>query len=229
MASQGQAASSENQAFRVVDPSICTACGVEWSSNQKLRRKIRILENQCGILNEQLFRAGHTNQLNDLRIRTLHHEQERYAALAESSKQAAAGLQRHLDNQQATFEMESRARALAVQSLEYELARHEVTQKSLDHERAVVQKLTDILNKFEFPNGEIDLTDNIGLGTLFHEQERANSEVTRLQNELQHKQRILENLSGNFEIQSQSKSGTSFSDEEAEVAELQAGRNGGMS
>ena len=219
-----------------MDPSICTACGVEWSSNQKLRRKIRILENQHGILNEQLFRVGHINQLNDLRIRTLHHEQERYAALAESSKQAAAGLQRHLDNQQATFEMESRARDLAVQSLEYESARHEVTQRSLDHERAVVLKMTDILNKFEFPNGEgltIDLTDNIGLGTLFHEQERANSEVTRLQNELQHKQRILENLSGNFEIQSQSKSGTPFSDsdEEAgtEVAELQAGRNGGMS
>jgi Skp family chaperone for outer membrane proteins len=96
--------------------------------------------------------------------------------------------------------------------------------------------MTGILDKFELPNGEglaIDLTDNIGLGTLFHEWESGKSEVKSLRNELQrtaaelqHKQLVLENLSGNFEVQSQSMSETSFSnsDEEAstEVAEAQA-------
>ena len=159
-----------------------------------------------------MFRVGHINQLNEVRIRTLNHEREGYAALAESSKQDAAGLQKHLDNQQATFEMERRERALAVQSLEYESVRREATERSLEHERAVVQKMTGLLDKIELPNGQgwaMDLPDNIGLGTLFHEWESTKSEVRSLRNELQrtaaelqHKQLVLENLSGNFEIQS---------------------------
>jgi len=219
-----------------MDPSICTACGIEWFSNQKLHREINILQNQHSILSDQLFRVGHVNQLNELRIRTLNQERERYAALAESSKQAAAGLQRHLDNQQATFEMERRERALAVQSLEYESARREATERSFEHERAVVQKMTGILDKLELPHGEglaIALSDDIGLGTLFHEWESMKSEVGSLRNELQrtaaelqYKQLVLENLSGKFETQSQSMSETSFSDGEeetsTEVAELQA-------
>ncbi len=219
-----------------MDPSICTACGIEWFSNQNLHRKINILQNQHGILNDQLFRAGHVNQLNELRIRTLNHEREGHAALAESSRQAAVGLQSHLDNQQATFELERRERALAIQSLECESARREATERSLEHERTVVQKMTGILDKFELPNGDglaIDLPDNIGLGTLFHEWESTKSEVKKLRNELQrtaaelqHKQLVLENLAGNFEIQSQSMSETSFSDSDEEtspeVAELQA-------
>ncbi|KAK3169318.1 hypothetical protein OEA41_008701 [Lepraria neglecta] len=235
MASQGQTVSSEHQAFRM-DPSICTACGVEWFSNQKLRRESIIRENQNRILHHELFRVSHINQLNELSIRNLNQEGERHASLAQSSKEAAAGLQRHLDNQQATFEVERRERALAIQSLEYESARREETERSLEHERAVVQKMTDILDKFELANGEgltFDLVENISLGTLFHEWESARSEVTSLRTELQckaaelqHKQLVLENLSGNFEVQSQSMSETSFSDsgEEAstEVADLQA-------
>ncbi|KAL9127043.1 MAG: hypothetical protein Q9217_004007 [Psora testacea] len=235
MASQGQAMSSEHQAFRVTDPSICTTCGIEWFSTQNLHRKINILQNQHSILNDQLFRTGHINQLNELRIRTLNHEREGYAALAESSKQAAAGLQRHLDNQQATFEAERKERALALQSLEYESARREAAERCIEHERATVQKLTGILDKLELPNGEelgIDLPDDVGLGTLFHEWESMKSETKSLRNELkrtsdklQQKKHVLQNMSGDFEIQSQSMSETSFSgsDEEsnAEVAEMQ--------
>lgn len=155
-----------------MNSSICTLCGIEWFSNQKLHREINILQNQHGILSHQLFRVGHINQLNELQIRTFNQERERYTALAESSKEAAAGLQTHLDNQQATFEMERRERALAVQSLEYESARREATERSLEHERAIVQKMTGILDKLELPHGEglaIDLADDMGLGTLFHE------------------------------------------------------------
>lgn len=52
------------------------------------------------------------------------------------------------------------------------------------------------------------------------------TELQRTAAELQHKQLVLENLSGKFEIQSQSMSETSFSDSDeetsTEVAELQA-------
>jgi seryl-tRNA synthetase len=210
-----------------VDPSICTTCGIEWFSNQDLHRKVNILQSQHGILNDQLFRAGHVNQLNELRIRTLSHEREGYAKFVESSKQAAAGLQRQLDTQQAAFEEERRDYVLAVQSLQHESARCEATERSLEHERATVQTLAGILNKLELPNGEdlgIDLPDNIGLGTLFHEWESTKSEVKSLRNELQrttkelqHKQLVLDNLSGKFKIQSQSMSETSFSDSDEET------------
>jgi len=115
-------------------------------------------------------------------------------------------------------------------------ARREETERSLEHERAVIQKMTGILDKFELPNGEglaIDLPDSIGLGTLFHEWESTKSEVGSLRNELQrtaaelqHKQLVLEDLSREFEIQSQSMSDTSFSDSDeetsTELAEMQA-------
>jgi len=210
-----------------VDPSICTTCGIEWFSNQHLHRKVNILQNQHGILSDQLFRAGHVNQLNELRIRTLNHERGGYAEFVESSKQVAAGLQRQLDTQQATFEVERREHALTVQSLQHESARCEATERCLEHERATVQTLAGILNKLELPNGEdlgIDLPDNIGLGTLFHEWESTKSEVKSLRNELQrttnelqHKQLVLDNLSGKFKIQSQSMSETSFSDSDEET------------
>jgi len=129
--------------------------------------------------------------------------------------------------------VERRERALAVQSLEHESARREATERCLEHERAIVQKMTDILDKLELPNGEdltIDLPDNIGLGTLFHEWESTKSEVKSLRNELQrtaeelqHKQLVLENLSEKFEIQSQSMSETSFSDSDEETSTETAG------
>ena len=130
--------------------------------------------------------------------------------------------------------MERREHALAVRSLEQESARREAAERSIEHERAVIYKLTSILDKLELPNGEdvcIDLPDNVGFGTLFHEWEGMKSEVKSLRNELKgkteelKKKQILENLSGKFEIQSQSISEMSFSgsDEESnvEVVELQ--------
>ncbi len=48
--------------------------------------------------------------------------------------------------------------------------------------------MTGILDKFKLPNGDglaIDLPDNIGLSTLFHEWESTKSEVKKLRNELQ--------------------------------------------
>ena len=155
-----------------MNSSICTTCDIEWFSNQHLHRKINILQNQHGILSDQLFRAGHVNQLNELRIRTLNHEREGYAEFVESSKQAAADLQRQLDTQQATFEVERREHALTVQSLQHESTRCEATERCLEHERAIVQTLIDILNKLELSNEEdlsIDLPNNIDLDTLFHE------------------------------------------------------------
>ena len=131
--------------------------------------------------------------------------------------------------------MERRERALAVQSLGHESARREATERCIEHERATVQKLTGILDKLELQKGGemgIDLSDNLGLGTLFHEWERMKSEVKvlrkelkRTTDELQHKKLVIENLTGKFEIQSQSMSETSFSDSGEEtnidVAELQ--------
>ena len=131
--------------------------------------------------------------------------------------------------------MERREHALAVRSLEQESARREAAERCIEHERATVHKLTSILDKLELPNGEelgIDLPDNVGFGTFFHEWESMKSEVKSLRNELkgkaeelQQKKHILKNLSGKFEILSQSMSETSFSgsDEESnvKVAELQ--------
>ena len=156
--------------------------------------------------------------------------------MADSSKQAAAGLQRRLDNQQMAFETERRERVLAAESLRRESARREVAERSLQHEQTVIQKMVSILDKLELPNNEtsaIGLPNNMGLGTLVYEWESSKSEVESLRNELQrmakemkHKQLVLENLSGKFGVQAQSTSETSFSDsgEEAstEVAELQA-------
>ena len=96
--------------------------------------------------------------------------------------------------------------------------------------------MTGILGKLELPSGEglaIDLPDNIGLGTFFHEWENTKLEVRGLWNELQHtaaelqhKQLLLETLSGNFEVQPQSMSETSSYDSDEdnsiEVAEAQA-------
>lgn len=211
-----------------MDASLCTTCGVEWSSHQKLLRKINILENQQGILNDELRRVGHINQLHELRIRTLQLEEQRHAALADSSKQAAAGLQTQLESQQATIEVDRREHAIAVQSLEHESARREDTECSLQHERAIVQKMIAILDKVGLPNGNgprQDLLDSIGLGTLFYELENTKSEANRLRNELQrmagelqHKQLVMENLSRNFQVESQSMSETSFSDSDEEIS-----------
>ena len=63
------------------------------------RTKNQYSQNQQSILNDQLFRAGHINQLNELKNRTLNHDRQRYADLAESSKQAAANLQKYLESQ----------------------------------------------------------------------------------------------------------------------------------
>lgn len=131
--------------------------------------------------------------------------------------------------------MERREHALAIQSLEQESARREAAERCIEHERSTVYKLTSILDKLKLPNGEelgIDLSDDVGLGTLFHDWESMKSETKRLRNELertsdelQQNNQVLQNMSENFEIQSPCMSETTFSgsDEEsnAEVAELQ--------
>ena len=210
-----------------MNSSICTTCGIEWFSNQNLYRKINILQSQHDILNDQLFRIDHVNQLNELRIQILSHEREEYVKFVESSKQVAADLQRQLDTQQAAFEEERRDYALAIQSLQHESARCEATERCLEHERTTVQTLAGILNKLELSNEEdlnIDLPDNIDLDTLLHEWESTKSEAKSLRNELQrtinelqHKQLVLDNLSGKFKIQSQSMSETSFSDSDEKI------------
>ncbi len=202
-------------------------CDIEWFSNQHLHRKINILQNQHGILSDQLFRVDHVNQLNELRIQILNHEREEYVEFVESSKQVAVDLQRQLDIQQATFEVKRRKHALTIQSLQHESIRCEATERCLEHERAIVQTLTDILNKLELSNEEdlsIDLSNNINLDTLFHEWKSTKSEVKSLRNklqrtinELQHKQLVLDNLSKKFKIQSQSMSETSFSDSDEKI------------
>ncbi len=119
-----------------------------------------------------MFRAGHVNQLNQLRIRTLEHEREGYVESVKSSKQVAVGLQKQLDIQKTTFEEERRNYALAVQSLQHESTRCEATKRCLEHERAIVRTLIGILNKFELSNEEdlsVDLSNNIDLDTLLHE------------------------------------------------------------
>jgi len=119
-----------------------------------------------------LFQVDHVNQLNELCIRTLNHEREEYVEFVESSKQVAVNLQRQLDTQQATFEVKRRKHALMIQSLQHESTRCEATERYLEHEQAIVQTLTDILNKLELLNEEdlnIDLSNNIDLDTLFHE------------------------------------------------------------
>ncbi len=210
-----------------MNSSICTTCDIEWFSNQNLYRKINILQSQHNILNDQLFRIDHVNQLNELCIRTLSHEWEEYVKFVESSKQVAVDLQRQLDTQQATFEEERRNYALAIQSLQHESTRCEATERCLEHERAIVQTLIDILNKLELSNEEdlsIDLSNNIDLDTLLHEWKSTKSEAKSLQNklqrtinELQHKQLVLDNLSRKFKIQSQSMLETSFSDSNEKI------------
>ncbi len=210
-----------------MNSSICTTCDIEWFSNQNLYRKINILQSQHDILNDQLFRIDHVNQLNELCIRTLSHEWEEYVKFVESSKQVAVDLQRQLDTQQATFEEERRNYALAIQSLQHESTRCEATERCLEHERAIVQTLIDILNKLELSNEEdlsIDLSNNIDLDTLLHEWKSTKSEAKSLQNklqrtinELQHKQLVLDNLSRKFKIQSQSMLETSFSDSNEKI------------
>jgi len=174
-----------------------------------------------------LFRVDHVNQLNELRIQILNHEREEYVEFVESSKQVAVDLQRQLDIQQATFEVKRRKHALTIQSLQHESIRCEATKRCLEHERAIVQTLTDILNKLELSNEEdlsIDLSNNINLDTFFHEWKSTKSEVKSLRNklqrtinELQHKQLVLDNLSKKFKIQSQSMSETSFSDSDEKI------------
>ncbi len=193
-----------------MNSSICTTCDIEWFSNQNLHRKINILQSQHNILNNQLFWIDHVNQLNELRIQTLSHEREEYVKFVKSSKQVAVDLQRQLDTQQATFKEERRNYVPAIQSLQHELTRCEATEKSLEHERAIVQTLTDILNKLELSNEKdlsIDLSNNIDLDTFFHEWKSTKSEVKSLRNELQrtinelqHKQLVLDNLSRKFKI-----------------------------
>ncbi len=174
-----------------------------------------------------MFRVDHVNQLNELRIQILNHEREEYVEFVESSKQVAVDLQRQLDIQQATFEVKRRKHALTIQSLQHESIRCEATKRCLEHERAIVQTLTDILNKLELSNEEdlsIDLSNNINLDTFFHEWKSTKSEVKSLRNklqrtinELQHKQLVLDNLSKKFKIQSQSMSETSFSDSDEKI------------
>ncbi len=182
-------------------------------------------------------------------MRTLSLNLERFVKLRNSLKQAAVNLQQELNTLQATLEAETKEHALAIQSLKHEFKCHGVTEKCLKaterrlkHERATVKKLTEFLNKLEFPNEgslSIALPGKMSLGAFLHEQESMgleleskNSEVRTLQqelqrtiNELQYKQLVLENLREGFEIQPQSKSKTCFScgDEESEVktAELQ--------
>jgi len=119
-----------------------------------------------------LFRVDHVNQLNKICIRTLNHERKEYVEFVESLKQIAVNLQRQLDTQQATFEVKRREHAFMIQSLQHESTRCEATERCFEHERAIVQTLTDILNKLELSNKEdlsIDLSNNIDLDIIFHE------------------------------------------------------------
>ena len=168
-------------------------------------------------------------------MRTLNDDRQRWSGIAESSKQEVANLQRHLDRQRAAFEAERVEHALVVQSLEQETARREIAERSVEHERATVQKLATILDKLELSNAEelgIDLPDNVGLATLIQEWGNMNSEVESLRNELkgkadelQRKNHTLESLAGKFEVRPQSVSETSFADSDedsaVENAELQ--------
>jgi len=119
-----------------------------------------------------LFRVDHVNQLNELCIRTLNHERKEYVEFVKSLKQVAVDLQRQLDTQQATFKVKRRKHALMIQSLQHESTRCEATERCLEHERTIIQTLTDILNKLELSNEEdlsINLSNNIDLDTFFHE------------------------------------------------------------
>jgi len=58
------------------------------------------------------------------------------------------------------------------QSLQHESTRCKATERCLEHKQAIIQTLTDILNKLELSNEEdlsINLLNNIDLDIFFHE------------------------------------------------------------
>ena len=121
----------------------------------------------------------------------------------DSSNKAAATLQTQLEIQTAAVEEERRDRALATQSLESETGRCGDMERSLEHERSTVRKLTDLLINLRLPKEEcsgVILPDDTSLG-FFHEWQTTKTEVACLQRELQrgvdevhHKELIIKNL-----------------------------------
>ncbi len=63
-----------------------------------------------------------------------------------SLKRIVRNVQKDFDTLEAFFEVERREHILATQSLEHESESHKATERSLQHERATVQRLIDFLD-----------------------------------------------------------------------------------
>ena len=185
-------------------------CGVEWFSNQRLAKKYDILQIQNSLLSEHLLRAGHLNQLNELRLKTLDRNAREFARNAESTKHAAASLQRDFNEQQGALEIEKQDHALTRQTLEGEAGRRADAERCLAFEQETVQKLTEVLCKLELPKGKLPEDPKAG---FFRQWQLSQSEVIHLRGQLQrtvedldHKKRILQSLSADYQVQAQSRS-----------------------
>ena len=138
-------------------------------------------------MNDQLFRAGHINQLNELRIQLFDQYLKGIVKVTNLSKQAAANFQEDLIAQRATNEAEKEKHSLTIQSLQNESNCHKATLRCLEHERATVQFLKSFLDKFEFPRGDIEIAipERLSLGTILLEWENIMLELESTKSELE--------------------------------------------
>ncbi|KAL9121810.1 MAG: hypothetical protein Q9187_001634 [Circinaria calcarea] len=204
--------------------SICKLCGIEWFSEQKLQRQTGIFQTQNAILNDSLYRAGHANQLQEIRLRDCDRHIQELSQAKNVSDQAILSLQEELQTQQIKIESETREHVLAAQALNHEFKCHAKTENDRDHERAMAWKMAEILNTLSSNNGNLSaaLPNEVGLGTMLHEWENMKHERTNILEQLQHQikklqhnQQIHEHLSEDSEGKSEST--CSYSGEDVEI------------
>ena len=199
-------------------------CGVEWFSQHQLQRKTIIFEMQNAILNENLFRAGHVNQLQEVRFRDCNRQIQELSRAKNLLDQKVSSLQKELETQRTSLESEKRAHLSTAQALNNEFKCHADTENDRDRERAMVGKMTEILNNISFNKGDLSVAwlDEVGLGTILHEWENMKHERTNLQEkgscqtkELQNNQQIPGHQLENTEVKSGS--ACSYGSEDVEI------------
>jgi len=203
---------------------------VELFSQQKLESQTNIAQNQLAIVNGNLSRAGHANQLQEIRLRDSDRRVQELSKAKTESDQAVSDLRKELHMKQVNLESEKKA----VQALNHEFKCHAETENDRDYARAMSWKMAEILNILSSNNGDLSnaLPDEISLGTVLHEWEsmkhertkmleqlqRQENELQRQSNELQHNQQIVQNLLEELEVASGSTCLSSGEDIEIKTA-----------
>ena len=180
------------------------------------------------ILQQRLVEGGQINQANEIRLQSLIAQSEELEKLRETIN----NYQQAFAKQQEKLEIKQREHAIAAQSLSHEFKCHAVTEMALEQESSRVRDLIGFLNGIDLPR-RVDTNDDTSLGLFWVERdamkltiEQQNMKIKGLEEELQsarsdqqHKQLLLEELSGVLRVDPESiaRPPSSSSIEEGEI------------